>query len=295
MRRFDEAETYYAAALDLAVKMAAPPFVARTQYDHAAMLAVRGRRMDLAKARVLLDQAVETARRLEMARVAERAEALRQTLTTGTRAVTPSTTSLRREGDYWTIVFEATTVRMRDCDGLRYLAQLLASPARSFHALELVARGNRRRGVAPPTDAFADAALAQARLRIMRLGDAGAVLDEQAMAAYQRRLGDLDVELEQARAANDVGQAERLRVELDALVGELGRAIGLHGRRRRAADVAERARVAVTKALHRVLARIKRNHERLGHHLTHTVRTGMFCVYSPDPRVQISWDVSGET
>jgi hypothetical protein len=297
MRRFDQAERHFDAALDLAARMGTPPFVARTQHDYATMLVARGRPGDRTKAAALLDEALRIARGLDMARVVERADALRRQLPVATAASTPSgATSFRREGDYWTVVYEAATVRMRDCDGLRYLAQLLASPGRSFHALELVALGHRRRGDAAAVGApFAEAALVQARLRIVRLGDAGTVLDEQARTAYQRRLADLDFELDQASAANDIGRAERLRIESEALVGELTGALGLHGRSRRAADVAERARVAVTKALHRALARIRTSHRPLGHHLARTVKTGTFCVYSPDPRAEIGWDVSAQT
>jgi hypothetical protein len=45
----------------------------------------------------------------------------------------------RREGDYWSVVFEGRTVRVRDLKGMRYLARLLAYPGREFHAPDLVA------------------------------------------------------------------------------------------------------------------------------------------------------------
>src|ERR687895_313731 len=45
----------------------------------------------------------------------------------------------RREGDYWSVLFEGRTVRVRDLKGMRYLARLLASPGREFHVLDLVA------------------------------------------------------------------------------------------------------------------------------------------------------------
>ena len=45
----------------------------------------------------------------------------------------------RREGDYWTVTFEAQTVHVRDLKGMRYLARLLADPGREFHVLDLVA------------------------------------------------------------------------------------------------------------------------------------------------------------
>ena len=45
----------------------------------------------------------------------------------------------RREGDYWSVIFEGHTVRVRDLNGMRYLARLLADPGREFHVLDLVA------------------------------------------------------------------------------------------------------------------------------------------------------------
>jgi tetratricopeptide (TPR) repeat protein len=47
--------------------------------------------------------------------------------------------TFRREGDYWSVVFEGQTVRVRDLKGMRYLARLLAHPGREFHVLDLVA------------------------------------------------------------------------------------------------------------------------------------------------------------
>ena len=45
---------------------------------------------------------------------------------------------LRREGDYWTIVYDAAVVRLKDAKGLRYLEPLLRHPGRSFHVAELI-------------------------------------------------------------------------------------------------------------------------------------------------------------
>src|SRR5262249_52930855 len=115
--------------------------------------------------------------------------------------------------------------------------------------------------------------------------------DEQAKTTYQRRLVELESELDDAQAGNDTGRAERLRSEIDSLVTELNAALGLKGRGRRAADAAERARTSVAKALRRTLARIDASHPSLGRHLTATVRTGMLCIYSLDPIVQITWSI----
>ena len=45
----------------------------------------------------------------------------------------------RREGDYWTVIFDGHTVRVRDLKGMHYLARLLADPGREYHVLDLVA------------------------------------------------------------------------------------------------------------------------------------------------------------
>jgi hypothetical protein len=45
----------------------------------------------------------------------------------------------RREGEYWTVVFDGVVVRLRDAKGLRHLARLLAGPGREFHVVDLEA------------------------------------------------------------------------------------------------------------------------------------------------------------
>ena len=43
----------------------------------------------------------------------------------------------RREGDYWTIAYEGSVVRLKDAKGLHYLGQLLRHPGRAFEVVEL--------------------------------------------------------------------------------------------------------------------------------------------------------------
>lgn len=46
----------------------------------------------------------------------------------------------RREGEYWTIAYDGTTLRLRDTKGLRYLAHLLLRPGEKISAAELIGR-----------------------------------------------------------------------------------------------------------------------------------------------------------
>ena len=122
------------------------------------------------------------------------------------------------------------------------------------------------------------------------LGDAGPLLDAPAKTAYQARLTELGAELEEAEHFHDPARATKARQEMEFLVGELARAVGLGGRDRRAASHAERARLNVTRAIRAAMANLARATPALGRHLTATIRTGRYCAYTPDPRAPIAWE-----
>jgi hypothetical protein len=203
-------------------------------------------------------------------------------------APTVSRNLFRREGEYWTVVFDGVVVHLRDAKGLGHLARLLAHPGREFHVVDLEAADRP----AMPAAAVGLRGRAGAGELAVRpdLGDAGALLDATAKAAYRARLAELGAELEEAEAGNDPARAARARGERDFLMAELARAVGLGGRDRRAAAHAERARLNVTRAIRAAMANLARVHPSLGRHLTATVRTGRYCAYTPDPRAPIAWE-----
>jgi tetratricopeptide (TPR) repeat protein len=177
-------------------------------------------------------------------------------------STTTETNVFRREGDYWSVVFEGRTVRVRDIKGMRYLALLLAHPGREFHVLDLVAAETGQQ---------------------VALGDAGEMLDERAKGAYRRRLAEIEADIEQARALEDAEREAQADAERDFLMRELARAVGLGGRDRRIGSASERARSGVTRAVRQGITRIGEHHPQLGEHLTRSVRTGTYCAYVPDP------------
>ena len=187
----------------------------------------------------------------------------------------------RREGEYWAVVFEGSTARLRDSKGLRYLARLLADQGREFHVLDLVAFES-----GGPDDAVAATQLGRA---LPLMGDAGELLDVRAKEAYRRRLREIEDDIQEARAMGDTFRAAQAEAEHEFLVRELARAVGLGGRDRRAASASERARSAVTKAVRQALVRIRYHDPRLGAHLDRSIRTGTFCTYLPDPRAAPRW------
>ncbi|HEY1343916.1 MAG TPA: AAA family ATPase, partial [Streptosporangiaceae bacterium] len=226
--------------------------------DAVAHLDDAARRCDRLGARLLADRA-----RAELARVV----AARDRPPPG-NADRGGGNVLHRDGDVWTVAFNGRTVPLRDAKGLRDLAVLLAAPGREVAVTELAA------GV-PGGEAPAAAALG-----------ADPILDDRARAAYRARLAELDDGLAEADARHDVERSARLAGERDALIGELARATGLGGRRRRLGDATERARTTVTARIRDAIGRIERAHPELGQHLRASIVTGARCAYRPAETVR---------
>jgi hypothetical protein len=117
----------------------------------------------------------------------------------------------------------------------------------------------------------------------------GNMVDAQALAAYRRRLAEIDTELDEADAWGDAARGAKLTTERDALLSEVSAATGLGGRPRRSGSGAERARVAVRKAMATALDAIHGADPVVARHLTAHVRTGLRCCYEPDPDAPVEW------
>jgi hypothetical protein len=79
--------------------------------------------------------------------------------------------------------------------------------------------------------------------------------------------------------------------ERDALVAELRSATGRGGRPRRLGGSAERARVAVRKAVAGAMAQIERDDPAVARVLRTSVQTGTSCRYEPDPDHPVEWQL----
>jgi hypothetical protein len=274
------------------------------------MLLRRGSSDDRARSVALLADALAAADVLKMMPLAERARALllqaegtedRRRAAAGDngRDVRGGPEEIgnrfHRSGDYWTVAYGGTTVRLKNSRGLQLLAALLRQPGREIAAAELAAGGDRT-GDTDPSDRPHPSPVPSGREKDtdasarLGLGDAGEQLDAQARATYKQQLAELREELTEAEEFNDTGRSERLREEIEFLAAELSRAVGIGGRERRAGSHAERARVNVTRAISLALAKINESHPALGEHFARTIKTGTFCSYAPDPRAPIEWE-----
>lgn len=173
---------------------------------------------------------------------------------------TPSTRlGLTRHGRTWLIQAEDRSVTVADSVGMGYLSRLVAQPGVRVPAVEL-ATGREASG--------------EHESRHM-------LLDPQARARYRSRAADLREEIDDADSCADLERAARARLELEALLDELGRAAGLGGRTRAFATTPERARTSVRQALTRALRTIAAEDEELAASIGSRLETGTSCTFHP--------------
>ncbi|WP_203230295.1 hypothetical protein, partial [Segeticoccus rhizosphaerae] len=121
--------------------------------------------------------------------------------------------------------------------------------------------------------------------------DLGPRADATALAAYRRRLRQLDEALDAADATGNATSAEALAAERTALLAEVSAATGLGGRARRVGGSTERARVSVRKAIVAAIDTITTADPVVGRHLATHIRTGLTCTYQPDPGQPSAWEL----
>jgi tetratricopeptide (TPR) repeat protein len=208
---------------------------------------------------------------------ATRPDAARQGGSTKTMLYT-----LCQEGDYWALSCSDKTVRLKDAKGLHHLAYLLRHPGVEVPATYLA--GVNSYSIGGPNEPTNGGDFGGVHYD---LGDAGPQLDARAKADYTRRIKELQAELTEAERFNDIGRAERVRREIEALAAELRAATGPGGIDRRAASHAERARSTVSKRIRFAIRQVQKSSPALGNHLSKAIRTGYHCIYQPTE--SISW------
>ncbi|WP_166352576.1 ATP-binding protein [Phytoactinopolyspora limicola] len=255
-----DADGYFQRALDANRAAGATLLVAHTLRQHAGMLMARNEPGDDDRAAAMFSEANEIYQQLGLEHwITEVAPPVRD-------APPPPVGEpnvFRRDGDIWVLRYGDHTTHVRHTKGLSTLARLLTQPGHEVHVFDLIGGGTRQD-------------------RVGLSGDTGEVIDTQARQTYKRRLEELDSELDALTLARDIGRAEQVQRERDALVDQLAAAYGLGGRARHGNDPAERARSTVAKRVHSAIARIGEQHPALARHLTNSVRTGLYCSYTPE-------------
>ena len=222
-----------------------------------AIARVAAKQGDLATASKLLREALPIAHEIrDEATARQIAELLAQT----SRVEPTASATLRPEGGVWHIAFNGTSVHVPDMKGLWHLRELVSRPRAPVLALSFVA--------APSEEP-------------VPVGDAGPMLDREALRQYRKRLADLDEELDDAEAKHDVERHAKRSAEREALLKELARATGLGGKPRRTGSPTEKARLNVTRTIRHAITYLSTALPELAAHLDESVATGVSCCYEP--------------
>jgi hypothetical protein len=166
----------------------------------------------------------------------------------------------------WLVGHAGTTTPVPARKGMAHLHLLLSRPGNGIDALTL-----------------AGGAVAE--------NDLGPRADATALAAYRRRLRQLDEALDAADVTGDATGAETLVAERTALLAEVSAATGLGGRARHIGGSAERARVTVRKAIATAIDTITTADPVVGRHLATHIRTGFSCSYETDLDQAATWEL----
>ena len=175
---------------------------------------------------------------------------------------------------------------MKGARGLDYLSYLLQRPYQDVPALELRAAISPGSSVGRGSTGFG--ATLDESLSTSGFRDAGEVLDQQAIEEYKDAVLNLKEDLEEAEELNNSDRAAHLREQIKLFEHELLKAHGLGGRIRKAGDIPDRARKAISSALNRSLSKISSEDPSLGRHLRNSINMGRTCSYSPDSLT--NWD-----
>ena len=228
-----------------------------------AVARVAEKQGDLATASKLLREGLPLAEEMREAETAtQMVELLRKT----SQVEPTQRATLRPEGGVWHIEFNGTNIHVPDLKGLWHLRELVARPHQPVPALSLIG--------------------ASSDVPIPR-GDAGPMLDREALRQYRQRLAELDDELDHAALHRDAKRLAKRSAERDALIAELKRATGLGGRPRRSGSPAEKARLNVTRTIRHAITDLSTTVPELAAHLDASIVTGVSCCY--EPRTNITW------
>jgi hypothetical protein len=216
------------------------------------------------RSRQLLEQASDTYQRLGA--IGWQAETRRDLAAAHTAAEAPATSSsMHRRGGVWNITFAGAAAVVPHAKGLADIARLLAMPGTDVHVLDLMEAADRS-------------------------GAAGPLADRRSLDAYRQRLADLESERDEAAGYHDDERAARLEAERQALLQELGRLKGAHGRVRQFANhPAERARKAVAARVRDAIGKLEAPLPELAAHLHRTIVTGTYCRYRGEPG--LTWNI----
>jgi hypothetical protein len=235
----------------------------------------------VAKAKKTLREAAETVRRLG---ASQRSALSRSALQCQEPEPSAQENIFRKEGDYWTIVYDGKLNRLRHVRGLSLIAYLLSRPAAQIHVMDLAS-------ITGPFQNWAqhkDEPEAETGRPSPRGGDVVEIGENGGNAAAKSRVEELRKELIEARTFGDLARVSSIEEQMAFLTRRLVPSIE-YGRPDINGERVQRIRVKVTKAIKSAVQKIAQNQPDLAYRLAGAIKTGTFCSYTPEPTMSVPW------
>jgi hypothetical protein len=189
------------------------------------------------------------------------------------------------EAAYWQIAYSGDVFVIAARKGLVYLQYLLLRPEEKVHVRDLDVLADTRYISAELRKNESEARSGRLADRRHPSSDSGDIVDARAAREYRARLRELTIELDEASCAGDIGRAHAIGNERDYIANQLSAAFGRNRRARKLDDPIEKVRKAVSNRIHDSIGKIATQNSMLGRHLVNSIRTGFYCVYSPEHNV----------
>lgn len=169
-----------------------------------------------------------------------------------------------KETAIWKLSYDGPVVQVPELKGFYDIQKMLMEPRQLFHCADLMGSGIN--------------------------GSGEKLIDEKARKQYQKKILDLQNDIQDAEQGCDFVRLEKLQEEYDKLIEYLSSSLGLKGKSREAGGTIEKARSAITWRVRNAIARVEQYHPQLGAHLSNAIKTGILCSYQPDR--DINWITS---
>lgn len=174
-----------------------------------------------------------------------------------------NTITFRKENEVWEFNFAGSQGFLPAVKGYNDIFKLISNPGKSFHCTDLMGSVLLQKGEA--------------------------LADDQAKKDYWNKLTDIRNELEQSELALDAHKTIELQSQYDELVEFLSKTYDKKGRARKQNDVVDKIRSAVTWRIRNAISKIEKANPPLGKHFNNTIKTGTYCEYHPEHKVE--WNV----
>lgn len=169
-----------------------------------------------------------------------------------------------KKGDYWEVYYMGIAAPVKDSKGMGDISRLLQQPGNAVHCSELIgAVLSREKGIE--------------------------LMDRHAKNNYLKRIRELQGELADAETRGDFRALENLHKEYDTLIAHISGSFGLGKKVRLSNTSIDKARAAVTLRIKSTIKKIHNSHPQLARHFELSIKTGTFCSYRPEMRV--NWDL----